>query len=334
MPDLRRDPVTGRWVIISTDRAQRPSDFIREPVQFKSGVCPFCAGNEAKTPPEILAFRPGGNGANGPGWTVRVVPNKFPALRVEGELDRQADGIFDRMNGVGAHEVVIETPEHMHTLATMPEKRIEDMLYAVRDRLVDLKRDMRLKYALVFKNHGTAAGATQEHPHSQIIALPIVPRSIVEELKGAREYFQLKDRCIYCDIVRQEDKDGERVIFANDTFLVIAPYAARFPFESWIVPRKHDSGYEYSPAVNFGDLARALKSLFMRLDAVLDHPAYNLVLHSAPIQDAPSEHYHWHIEVIPTLKKVTGFEWGTGVHLNPTAPEDAAKFLREAGDGE
>ena len=216
MPELRKDPVVGRWVIISTERSRRPTNFLAATKAKNPDFCPFCPGNEDKTPPAVFATRPDGGSFDAAGWSVRVVPNKFPALRVEGELDRQADGIFDRMNGVGAHEVVIETPEHMHTLATMPEKRIEDGLYAVRDRLVDLKRDMRLKYALVFKNHGVAAGATQEHPHSQIIALPIIPRSIVEELKGAREYFQLKDRCIYCDIVRQEAKDGERVVMEND----------------------------------------------------------------------------------------------------------------------
>jgi UDPglucose--hexose-1-phosphate uridylyltransferase len=330
-PDLRRDPITGRWVIISAERAQRPTDFIRERVTFKSGFCPFCLGNEAKTPPEILAYRPGQNGeSNVPGWTVRVVPNKFPALRVEGDLDRQADGIYDRMNGVGAHEVIIETPEHLHTFGTMPEKRIEDVLYAYRDRLVDLRKDHRLKYVLIFKNHGEAAGATLEHPHSQVIALPIVPRVIVEELKGAREYFHIKDRCIYCDIVRQEAKDDVRVVFENDSFIVVTPYASRFPFETWILPRKHDSGYQFAPPMNFGDLSRAMKQTFMKLDRVLDSPAYNMVLHSAPVQDEPTEHYHWHMEIMPKLTKVAGFEWGTGVYMNPTSPEEAAKYLREA----
>ena len=170
MPELRKDPIVGRWVIISTDRAKRPTDFLREQNKMKGGFCPFCYGNENKTPPEILAYRPNPNGGapqkNSPGWTVRVVPNKFPALGIEGTLNRRADGMFDRMNGIGAHEVVIETPDHNLSLATMPEKRIEDVLWAFRDRIVDLKQDKRFKYILIFKNHGEAAGASLEHPHS------------------------------------------------------------------------------------------------------------------------------------------------------------------------
>jgi UDPglucose--hexose-1-phosphate uridylyltransferase len=334
MPELRRDPVTGRWVIIASERAKRPQDFIREPVKIKGGFCPFCAGNESKTPPEILAYRPAENGAkppkDAPGWLVRVVPNKYPALEIEGDLDRQAEGIYDRMNGMGAHEVIIETPQHEHTFATMPLKRIEDVLYAYRDRVTDLRNDTRLKYALVFKNHGEAAGATLEHTHSQLIALPIVPRQVVEELKGAREYHQLKDRCIYCDIVRQESKEQQRVVLENENFIVVSPYAPRFPFETWILPRKHDSAFQNSPAHLFPNLAIAIKSLAGKMDRVLDTPAYNMVLHSAPLHDDPTDHYHWHMEFMPKLTKVAGFEWGTGFYINPTSPEEAAKFLREA----
>ena len=331
MPEFRRDPVTGRWVIISSERAKRPQDFIRERVTQKGGFCPFCPGNESKTPPEVLAYRPGDDTApDTPGWTVRVVPNKYPALRVEGNLDRQAEGIYDRMNGVGAHEVIIETPEHHLTLATMPEKRIEDALYAFRDRIVDLKRDQRLKYVLVFKNHGEAAGATMEHTHSQLIALPIVPRQVVEELKGARDYYQLKDRCIYCDIVQQEIKSQVRVVLENEHFVVVAPYAPRFPFETWVLPKKHDSAYENSPPNNYKELASAIRTLAMKMDLVLDGPAYNMVIHSAPVMDQPTEHYHWHVEFMPKLTKVAGFEWGTGFYINPTSPEEAAKFLRQA----
>lgn len=331
MPEFRRDPVTGRWVIISSERAKRPQDFIRERVTQKGGFCPFCPGNESKTPPEVLAYRPGDDTQpDTPGWTVRVVPNKYPALRVEGNLDRQAEGIYDRMNGVGAHEVIIETPEHDLTLATMPERRIEDALYAFRDRIVDLKRDQRLKYVLVFKNHGEAAGATMEHTHSQLIALPIVPRQVVEELKGARDYHQLKDRCIYCDIVHQEIKSQVRVVLENEHFVVVSPYAPRFPFETWVLPKKHDSAYENSPPGNYKELASAIRTLASKMDLVLDGPAYNMVIHSAPVMDLPTDHYHWHVEFMPKLTKVAGFEWGTGFYINPTSPEEAAKFLRQA----
>src|SRR3954471_9150616 len=331
MPDLRKDPVTGRWVIISTQRAKRPQEFIREPVRFKSAHCAFCPGHEDKTPPEILAYRADANAEqNGAGWKVRVVPNKFPALEIEGAIDRQAEGIFDRMNGTGAHEVIIESPEHQDTYATMGEKRIEDSLYAFRDRIVDLRNDTRLKYVLIFKNHGEAAGATMEHPHSQLIALPIVPRQVVEELKGARDYHQLKDRCIYCDIVHQEIKSQVRVVLENEHFVVVAPYAPRFPFETWVIPKRHDSAYENSPPANYKELAQAIRSLASKMDLVLDGPAYNMVIHSAPVMDSPTEHYHWHVEFMPKLTKVAGFEWGTGFYINPTSPEESAKFLRQA----
>ncbi len=185
MPELRKDPIVGRWVIISTDRAKRPTDFVREAVKIKGGFCPFCYGNESKTPPEILAYRPSTNGStpqkDSPGWTIRVVPNKFPALGIEGNLNKQAEGMFDKMNGIGAHEVIIETPDHNATLASLPAKRIEDVLWAFRDRILDLKKDRRFKYILLFKNHGEAAGASLEHSHSQLIALPILP-----DLRGGR----------------------------------------------------------------------------------------------------------------------------------------------------
>ena len=177
-------------MIISTDRAKRPSDFLRESVEIKGiGICPFCYGNESKTPPEVLQYGRNGSGPNTPGWQVRVVPNKFPALGIEGDLDREGEGLFDRMNGVGAHEVIIETPDHRSTLATMTEKQIEDVLWAFRDRMLDLKNDKRFRYILIFKNHGEAAGASLEHPHSQLIALPIVPKRVREEVDSSRHYY-------------------------------------------------------------------------------------------------------------------------------------------------
>src|SRR5205807_2511771 len=176
LPELRKDPITGRWVIISTERGKRPNDFLRESViPREEKNCPFCAGNESRTPPEILVYGRNGGGPNTPGWSIRVVPNKFPALGIEGELDREGEGLFDKMNGIGAHEVVIESPNHLATLATLPERSVEDVLWGYRDRMLDLKNDKRFRYILIFKNHGEAAGATIDHPHSQLIALPIVP---------------------------------------------------------------------------------------------------------------------------------------------------------------
>ncbi len=332
MPELRKDPITGRWVIIATERSKRPSDFSHEPTPIRGGFCPFCEGNEMKTPPEILAYRNNGSGPNSPGWNIRVVPNKFPALGIEGQLNRQGEGLFDKMNGIGAHEVIIETPDHSQTLATLPEKRVEDVLWAFRDRMLDLKKDKRFRYILIFKNHGSAAGASLEHTHSQLIALPIVPKRVLEEVEGAKSYYNYKERCIYCDIVRQEISSGIRVISENADFATLAPYAPRFPFETWILPKQHESAFENSPSHFFENLAKALKNLLQRVESVLERPAYNLVLHTSPFAGAEStnDYYHWHMEMMPKLTKVAGFEWGTGFYINPTPPEEAAKFLREA----
>jgi len=331
VPELRRDPITGRWVIIATDRARRPADFAPERVVIKgAGVCPFCPGNEARTPPEVLAYRPSA-GPNQPGWTLRVVPNKFPALRVEGDFDRQGDGIYDRMNGIGAHEVIIESPEHSLTMSQLPEKRVEDVFWAFRDRILDLKKDRRLRYILVFKNHGETAGATLEHTHSQLIALPVVPKRVVEEMEGSRKYYELRERCIYCDILRQEIETGARVVLDTERFLAICPYAARFPFEVWIVPRVHHSHFEQADIPTIENLGWLMRVVLRKIDKVLEHPPYNFNLHTAPVQEPETPHYHWHLELIPKLTRVAGFEWGTGFYINPTPPEEAAKFLREAG---
>ena len=329
MADLRKDPVTGRWVIISTERQKRPSDFEIETVTIKPDtLCPFCEGHEDKTPPEILAYRNGTPGNTG-GWDVRVVPNKFPALRVEGTLDREGEGLFDRMNGIGAHEVIIETPKHEQTLATMPEPAIEKVFWAWRDRVLDLKRDIRLRHIVIFKNHGAAAGATLDHAHSQLIALPIVPREMAEELEGARRHYEQKERCVFCDLMRQELKDTTRVISESADFVALAPYAPRFPFETWLMPKRHRSRFEDATPGEFASLARMLKETLRRMNKTLLTPPYNLIVHSAPVQEDDGAFYHWHLEVMPKLTRVAGFEWGTGFYINPTGPEEAAEVLRK-----
>jgi UDPglucose--hexose-1-phosphate uridylyltransferase len=329
MGELRKDPITGAWVIISTERQKRPTDFAVEPAVSRSGSpCPFCEGNEDKTPPEVLAYRDG-SPPNGRGWQLRVVPNKYPALRVEGSLDRQGVGLFDRMNGIGAHEVIIETPEHDQTLATFPEAGIERVLRAWRDRMADLKQDRRFRYVLPFKNHGPGAGATLEHPHSQLIALPIVPLQVREEVNGALEHFADKERCVFCDIVRQELRDRVRVAAENADFVAIEPYAPRFAFETWLVPKQHGALYEEASPQQFASLARMVKDILQRMNKALLMPSYNLLVHSAPFGESAADYYHWHLEIMPRLTRVAGFEWGTGFYINPTAPEEAAEVLRD-----
>jgi len=333
MSELRKDPITGRWVIISTERRKRPTDFRLESVSLPAGPtdsCPFCEGHEEMTQKELLAFGRNGSPANGPGWTLRVVPNQFPVLRVEGTLDRQGEGIFDRMNGIGAHEVVVETPRHGDTLATLDEDAVEQVLWACRERVLDLKRDLRFRYMIIFKNHGPAAGASLDHSHTQLIALPIVPRDVRDEVDGARAHYEAKERCVFCDILRQEAADGRRLIAENADVVALAPYAPRFPFETWILPRRHQAVFEEAPRHEYRSLARLLGDVLRRMNKALRQPPYNLLIHSAPVVEPAGDYYHWHVEIIPKLTKVAGFEWATGFYLNPTAPEEAAQVLRDA----
>jgi UDPglucose--hexose-1-phosphate uridylyltransferase len=335
MPELRKNPITREWVIIATERSRRPVDFHVPSGNLAStsahdSKCPFCPGNEFATPPEVLAFRGGDGGSNTPGWSVRVVSNKFPALGIEGDLARRGTGIYDAMNGVGAHEVVIETPQHNESLATIPAASCAEVLWAIRERFVDLARDRRFKYILFFKNQGRAAGASLEHPHSQIIALPILPREILTEIEGMNLYSEYRDRCPYCDMVQQEQQSDDRVVLSTANYLVFAPFAARTPFETWIVPRHHQAAFTDLQRSDMDDLAIALQGVLGRLDRCLDTPPYNLALHTQPVNSSRPDDFHWHIQISPRLTIAAGFEMGTGVYINVTSPEEAARFLREA----
>ena len=330
MPQLRKDPIVGRWVIVSTERAKRPRDYgITRVRAEEGGFCPFCYNNEHSTPPEVLAYREPDSEPNQTGWRLRVIPNKFPALQIEGNLDREGEGVYDNMSGIGAHEVIIESPDHQKTMADISLDEMENVLHAYRDRMVDLKQDPRLKYILVFKNHGAAAGASLEHTHSQLIALPIIPKNVAEELKGTKDYYDMKERCIFCDVIRQETKDGSRVVLENEHFLVACPYAPRFPFETWILPKSHYSSFEVCTEEEYQSLARIMSRTLKKLHRGLDNPPYNFILHTSPTNsDKDTSFYHWHFEIMPTLTKVAGFEWGTGFYINHTPPEDAAAYLR------
>ncbi len=330
MPELRRDPVIGRWVIISTSRGKRPSSF--EPVQDyqEGGTCPFCPGSEDKTPPEIMAYYNTGREKNKTGWWVRVVPNKFPALEIEGDLDRAGDGMYDKMNGMGAHEVIIETPNHDQPIHQMELKKLEDVFWAFRDRILDLSKDPRLEYILVFKNHGAAAGASLKHPHSQLMALPMVPIRVKQEAAGAKSYFEHKERCVYCDVIRQESAQQIRVVAKNKDFIAFAPFASRAPFEMWVVPLRHSSDFQDILKTEVTALAEMMKLVLGKHSMVLDNPPFNYILHTAPLRSQKQPHMHWYIEIIPKLTKQAGFEQGTGFYINPMPPEEAAKFLREA----
>jgi UDPglucose--hexose-1-phosphate uridylyltransferase len=338
MPELRHDPIQKRWVIIASERGRRPDDFPRQSDPAAGGFCPFCEGNESKTPPEIMAIR-NGSGPNQPGWQVRVVPNKFPALRIEGGLDRKGFGIHDRMNGVGAHEVIIETPQHHLKMADMPVHELERVIWTYRERLNDLMRDHRLKYILIFKNYGAAAGASLAHPHSQLIATPVTPLTLAGELLAAKEHYQDKERCLFCDLIQQEIEAGERIVLCNDKVIAMTPFASRFPFEIFLAPRFHHHSFAEINDPTIHSIALALKELLLRIKKCLNDPPFNFLIHTIPnvkarpkrtaYWDTIEVDYHWHIEIMPRLTGIAGFEWGTGFYINPTAPEDAAKYLRE-----
>ena len=318
MPDLRQDPITGRWVIIATDRSKRPNDYSPHPVSLEEPRnCPFCEGNEKKTPPEVFSCRARGN-PNEPGWTVRVVPNKFPALRLQGTPEQAIHGLYHSMNGVGAHEVIVESPEHKATFATLSSIDVANVFFAFRHRMLEFRRDPRIRYAMLFKNHGESAGASLEHTHSQLIALPVVPKQVEEEVSGSLRHFETTGRCIFCEMERTEREDGQRVVFESEHFLAICPYAPRFPFETWILPRVHASHFENSQKDVIDDLGGVMRKLVGKLEKTLDRPAYNAVIHTGPLQ-GPMRHYHWHIEVVARLTRVAGFEWGSDLPLPDAA---------------
>lgn len=340
MPELRHDPIQKRWVIIAPERARRPVHLGPPERLGESDFCPFCPGNEMSTPAEIYATRDYGTYRDGPGWRVRVVPNLYPALRIEGNLDPSAEGLYDRMHGIGAHEVIIETPEHGVPMADMDYRHVERILQVYIERHRDLFRDGRFKYVLIFKNHGFRAGATIPHPHSQLIATPVTPLVVATKLDSARDHYRVKSRCLFCDLLSQDLADGKRVVWLDSTFAVIAPYASRFPFELMIIPRRHSHSFDSMTAEEISGLARVMRDTLRRLKICLDDPPYNYMIHTAPNTNTLPHRtgfwetlpfdFHWHIEVIPRLTRTAGFEWGTGFYINPTLPEEAAAFLREA----
>jgi UDPglucose--hexose-1-phosphate uridylyltransferase len=333
MAELRKDPVLGRWVNIATERVRRPADFRVTPSPPRPGPCAFCAGHEHETPPEVAAHRdPADAPPNAPGWRVRVVPNKFPALRIEGALERRGQGLYDVVTGVGAHEVIIESPDHDRKLGDLPIEGVEEVVQVCRERLADLKRDPRFRAIVIFKTHGLETGVHLGHPSSQLIATPVVPLAVGEELRQARAYHDYRERCVFCDILQQEGEEAARVVTASEHVMAFAPFAARFPFEIWLAPRRHAAAFDRAGAAECLDLARVLRTVLRKLDRCLGDPPFQLVLHTAPIGEDESPSYHWHVEIMPRVVDGEAFESASGIHANPMPPEDAARFLRDTPD--
>jgi UDPglucose--hexose-1-phosphate uridylyltransferase len=325
---LRKDPVTQRWVVISPDRdAEARPEASTSPPGLPAVVCPFCAGNEAKTGPEIYAEREPGSVKNGPGWWVRVVPDKHPILHIEGGLEKSAEGMYDGMNAIGAHEILIETPAHDQHWADLEGFQVERILRASQQRNLDLRNDVRFRHVIWVKNHA-APMSLLRHPHSHIVASPFIPRAIEEELKGFGDHVRWKERCVLCDMVRQESAEDRRIVLREGRTLAFEPFAPRFPYESWIVPIEHGHDFAATTTVMLRDLARAIRGVLVRMRRLLEDPPYSLVLHSSPLGEFTREEYHWHFELVPRPPQTLGLEWGTGIYINPVAPEIAAERLR------
>ena len=343
MRELRRDPIIGRWVIIATERAKRPSDFAvaaKEAEPERKKDCPFCEGNESMTPPELMAVRKEDISPNGPGWKVRVIPGISDFLNTKGDLDRHGRGIYDLMNGIGVHDVIVMTPRHGIGINDMDSAELSGVMEVMIKRVKELRKDTRLKYALIFKNHGKVAGGGKlGHLHMQLIATPVTPKRVKEELAGAKRYFDYKDRCIFCDMIKQELKEDMRISCKADGFLAINPFCSRFPFETWILPARHSCDFDSmgkEEMLNFGNI---FKEVFVKMHKLLGDFPYNTILHTAPFRrrrkksywETIEEDYHWHVEIMPRLTQVAGFEWGSGFYINSVSPEDACKFMKKAG---
>jgi UDPglucose--hexose-1-phosphate uridylyltransferase len=327
MAEIRMDSATNRWVIISTDNPMDPGDFEQAKPSKTSGNCPFCTGNEKMTPDPLLSYPPV-SGDTEAGWSVRAFSNKFPALRIEGEMTRSGTGIYDTMNGVGAHEVIVETPDHDKELADLSPKQMLQVMQAYRERSLDLRKDKRFRYLLIFKNWGSTAGASIAHSHSQLIALPIVPKRVTDELKGIDAYHEKTKSCVFCAMIEQERKEKVRVVHETDHMISLMPFASRFPFEVWILPKRHWADFATLPDDMLAETGEMLRHVLIRLKSVLKSPFYNYLIHTSPLAPGAQEGYHFHIELMPRLTRVAGFEWGSGFYINPTPPETAAQYLR------
>lgn len=327
MSELRRDPFSGGWVVVAPERARRAAELRRPRPAPVGGLCPFCPGAEALTPHEVYAARPGATPRDGPGWTVRVVPNPAPALRVEGELSRDGEGPFDRVQGIGAHEVVVETARHDATLATYSPAELEGVFAAWQARLRDLAQDGRLRSIAVFRSEGE--GGLLEHPHSQLVALPLLAPALARELARTREHFERTERCLACDVVGHERRDGARVVAQNELALAYVPFAASRPFELHLVPRRHASHLEHEGHEVLAAVASLLSQVVRRLEGALGSPPHQLLLRSGPLREPALASFHWRLELVPQLALLPALEAASGLSVNPVAPEEAARFLRE-----
>ncbi|HIK15622.1 MAG TPA: galactose-1-phosphate uridylyltransferase [Leptolyngbyaceae cyanobacterium M33_DOE_097] len=327
MPEIRYNPITSDWVIIATERAKRPHEFIQTDrekliVPAYRPDCPFCFGNEDHTPDEIYRL------CNDQGWRVRIVSNKYPALSSEGERQWIRRGFFRTVTGVGHHDVVIEHPDHNAAIAGMNAEDVLNILRVYRTRYQELRQDPRVKAIVIFKNHGMEAGTSLEHPHSQIAATPIVPTQFRDRLDMATRFFDTGGECLFCRVLEEELATGERIVAQNADFVAFIPYAALSPFHLWIFPRRHISSFDSTADSELASFASILREVTAKIYYGLGDPAYNFTIRSSPTDEHQTDYFHWYLAIVPRVSRAAGFEMGSGMYINTSLPEASAEFLR------
>jgi UDPglucose--hexose-1-phosphate uridylyltransferase len=330
MSEFRKDPLSDHWVIIAPNRAARPEQFGLEGATRGPARCPFCRGNEMDTPQQLAIYSAGGQLIERGPWQVRVIPNKFPAVENVRIGRPDQTEFYQTRHGVGVHEVIVESPDHLTSWARLNDQLVTVIFQAYRDRMAHWRGDPRLAYAQIFKNSGNAAGASLEHAHSQLIATPVVPTQIETELKRSADYFQLHRRCVFCEMIEREFAEQSRVVAQTDDFIAFCPFASQFPYEVWILPREHSSHFEFVEDGKLAGLAGLVRDLVGRVEHLLNDPGFNYLIHTAPFGSTHLRHYHWHVEIFPRVSKTAGFEWGAGDYINIVTPEQAAATLRSA----
>jgi len=326
MPELRQNFMTKEWVVIATERAKRPDQMAvhreaKPPVSF-SEKCPFCPGHESQTPPEILRLR------DGDGWKARVVPNKFSALSPDCQPERTIHRSLRSMQGFGVHDVIVETPDHSLAMANMTDAHVADILRIYKTRYDQLGLDPRIAHVTIFKNHGTDAGTSLEHPHSQLIATPVISHQVRERFQEAMRHHDDFGCCIFCQMIEEELQEQKRVVLTSEHFVAVELFASPSPFFTHIYPRRHMASFGDISAKEIVDLGRVLRTMLAKLYHGLQNPDFNFTIRTAPAELVGVRYFHWYMSVIPRLTRTAGFELGSGMFINTVIPEDAADFLR------
>jgi UDPglucose--hexose-1-phosphate uridylyltransferase len=328
MPELRQNFFTKEWVIIATERAKRPEEMaVRrtvQPVPAFVESCPFCPGNESKTPAEVLRYP-----ANGMPWTVRVIPNQFAALSSDVQPNRSLQHLWRRIDGFGFHEVIIDGPDHSRCMAMLPDEHVAGILRVYKQRYQMLSTDHRVNHITIFKNHGTDAGASQQHPHSQLIATPMIPSQVRHRLQEALRHFDDVGECMFCHMVEREVENQTRIVLKSERFVAMEVFASATPFATHIFPLRHMASFGDISEMELIDLGRVLRTLLAKIYVGLENPDLNFTVRSGPAEYAGARHFHWYVSVIPRLTRTAGFELGSGMFINTVLPEAAAEFLRK-----